>query len=332
MGTPTLAVPQSTERPEPRAHGWHGTALIVLCGLALIAGAMLLGQNLSEFYYLTAYVVLQYVALATAWNILGGAAGYVNFGSAGFFAVGAYTTIALGNAFGAPLVLAIPVAGLVAGLLGLVTGYLTLRLRGVFFSIATLALAVVLQTLVVNWSFVGGSRGVYVLRPDPPAFFATYVVFLVVVMLVLATLSLVIARGVERSWIGIGLAALRDDEVAAELAGVPSLRLKLIATVLSGGLMGMAGAPFPYYVTYVDPTSAFSLAIAVNTVAMPLIGGTARWWGPLVGALILATAQQVLTVTISSSANLLIVGLLLVICVVAMPNGVVGLVRYWRRA
>jgi branched-chain amino acid transport system permease protein len=94
----------------------------------------------------------------------------------------------------------------------------------------------------------------------------------------------------------------------------------------------MAGAPFPYYVTYVDPTSAFSLAIAVNTVAMPLIGGTARWWGPLVGALILATAQQVLTVTISSSANLLIVGLLLVICVVAMPNGVVGLVRYWRRA
>ena len=86
---------------------------------------------------------------------------------------------------------------------------------------------------------------------------------------------------VEYSWLGRGLAAIRDDELAAECAGVPTLRLKLIATTVSGALMGVAGAPFPYLITYIDPSAAFSLSIAVNTIAMPLIGGTATWLGPV---------------------------------------------------
>jgi len=135
---------------------------------------------------------------------------------------------------------------------------------------------------------------------------------------------------VERSWIGIGLAAIRDDEGAAETCGVPSLRLKLIATTLSGALMGLAGSLFPYFVTYVDPATAFGLPIAVNSIAMPLIGGTATWWGPVVGALLLGSTQQILTVTISSAANLFIVGLLLVAFLIVAPRGVVGLVRDWQ--
>jgi len=144
-------------------------------------------------------------------------------------------------------------------------------------------------------------------------------------MLVLAAFSVCIARSIEHSKFGYGLATIRDDELAAEAAGVPTLKLKLIATALSGGLMGMAGAPLPYYVTYLDPSSGFNLAFAVNSIAMPLVGGTSMWLGPVVGAILLATIQQIATVTISSALNLLIVGVLMVGFVIAAPNGIVGL-------
>ena len=206
-----------------------------------------------------------------------------------------------------------------------------MRLRGVYFAIATLALAVVVQTLIVNWDFVGGARGAYIMRPAHVPLFGNYIQYLFLVMLVLAIASLVIARTIERSRLGYGFSAIRDDELAAEAFGVPTLRLKLLATTLSGALMGMAGAPLPYYVTYLDPTSGFNLAYAVNSIAMPLIGGTTSWVGPLIGAVLLGTIQQVATVEISSAANLLIVGLLLVGFVIVAPNGIVGLFeQHWR--
>src|SRR5581483_11690117 len=111
-----------------------------------------------------------------------------------------------------------------------------------------------------------------------------------------------------------------------------TLRLKLIATTLSGALMGMAGAPLPYYVTYLDPTSSFNLAYAVNAVAMPVIGGMTSWVGPVIGAILLGTIQQMATVTISSALNLLIVGLLLIFFVIVAPNGIVGRVQARKRA
>ena len=220
------------------------------------------------------------------------------------------------------------VAGAIAaGIVGLATGYLTLRLRGVYFAIATLALAIVLETLVANWGYVGGAAGTVVMRPREVMFFDSYVEFLFVVMLVLAAGAIVIARTIEHSRLGRGLRAIRDEELAAECMGVPTLKLKLVATTISGALMGAAGAPFSYYVTYVDPASAFNLSFAVNAVAMPMIGGTATWVGPLVGALLLGSIQQVATVTISSELNLLIVGLMLIIFVILAPEGLVGLVR-----
>jgi branched-chain amino acid transport system permease protein len=292
--------------------------------------------------------VLQFIVLSTAWNILGGYCGYVNFGSAGFFALGAYSSVCLytiGQSleelfpeslvapmqliFPLPLPVLIIVAGMVAGLVGLGTGYLTLRLRGVFFAIATLALAVVLQTFIVNWSFVGGSRGAYVIPPNEIPFFGPYIQYLFVLMLVLVIISLTCARLIERSRLGYGFATIRDDELAAEACGVPTLRLKLIATVLSGALMGMAGAPFPFYIGYIEPGSAFDLSYAVNSIAMPMIGGTTSWAGPLIGAVLLGTLQQVATVTISSAINLLIVGLLLIGFVIVAPGGIVGLWQKW---
>jgi branched-chain amino acid transport system permease protein len=327
------------------------TPVFIMIEVVVGAALYLLLRNYgNDYVFFAGYIVLQYIVLATAWNILGGYCGYVNFGSAGFFALGAYSSVffytvgqslddlfsdrtagLLHYIFPIPLPVLILFGGVVAGLVGLGTGYLTLRLRGVFFAIATLALAVVLETLVVNWEFVGGSRGAYVIPPNSIPVFGPYIQYLFVLMLVLVIAALTTARLIERSRLGAGFATIRDDELAAEACGVPTLRLKLIATVVSGAFMGMAGAPFPFYIGYVDPGSAFNLSYAVNSIAMPMIGGTTSWLGPLIGAILLGTLQQLATVTISSVANLLIVGLLLIGFVIVAPNGIVGLVQAWTR-
>ncbi|HME98044.1 MAG TPA: branched-chain amino acid ABC transporter permease [Methylomirabilota bacterium] len=306
------------------------TGIVLVVAVAMVGvGVLLASAKVNPYIYFAGYVILQYVVIATAWNILGGYAGYVNFGTPAFFALGAYTAVFLVQTVRPPLPLLILAGGLVSALLGLGIGYLTLRLRGVFFSIATLALAIVLQTVIINWEFVGGSRGLSVIRPSGPPF-GNYVTFLFTVMVGLAVGSVLVARFIERSWIGRGLAALRDNEEAAECMGVPTLRLKLFATTVSGFLLGVAGAPFPYYVTFVEPNSAFAIDYAVNALAMPMIGGTTSWVGPVIGAVLLGSAQQLATVTISSEMNLFIVGVVLVAFVVLAPEGILGLVRRLR--
>jgi branched-chain amino acid transport system permease protein len=303
------------------------TPLFILVA-AIVAGLVFAGARAvgNDYVFFAGYTVLQFVVLATAWNILGGYTGYVNFGTAAFFALGAYSTVFFHKFYPLPIPLLVLAGAAVSGLVGLGTGYLTLRLRGAFFAIATLAMAVVLQTLIVNWDYVGGSRGAYVIRPaEQETLHLPYIQYLFLVMLALALISIVIARTIEHSKLGYGFATIRDDELAAEASGVPTLRLKLIATALSGALMGMAGAPFPYYIGYLQPASAFALEYAVNSIAMPMIGGTTTWVGPLLGALLLGTLEQVTTVTISSAVNLLIVGVLLVAFVIIAPNGLVGL-------
>ena len=284
----------------------------------------------SAYAFFAGYVVLQYVVIAIAWNILGGYTGYVNFGSSAFFGMGAYTAVVLYKVVPLPLPAVVVIGGIVSGIVGLGMGYLTLRLRGAFFAIATLALLVVLETLIVNWDFVGGGRGTYVIRPQSVALFGDYIQYLVAIMLTLAVVAIITARVIERSQLGYGFAAIRDDELAAEASGVPTLRLKLVATTLSGAFMGMAGAPFPYYITYLQPASAFALDYSVNAIAMPMIGGTTSWPGPLIGAVLLGTLQQVAGVTLSPTVNLFIVGLLLIVFVVVAPDGILGLGRSLR--
>ena len=298
--------------------------LLLTVAAALVFGAAKLIDNAYVFF--AGYVVLQYIVLSTGWNILGGYTGYVNFGTAAFFAMGAYSTVVLHKLVPElPLPAMMVVGGMVSGIIGLATGYLTLRLRGTFFSIATLAMSVVVQTLITNWSFVGGSRGAYIVRPATTDYLdIDYIEYLFLLMLALSVIAVAVARAIEKSRLGYGFATIRDDELAAEASGVPTLKLKLLATALSGGFMGMAGAPLPYYVTYLDPASGFSLSYAVNTIAMPLIGGTASWLGPVIGAILLGTLQQVATVTISSALSLLIVGLMLVGFVILAPNGIIG--------
>lgn len=309
--------------------GGHGRFLIG-CALALGLGIALMGLIRNEYVFFAIYVVLQFIVLASAWNILGGYAGYVNFGTSAFFALGAYTALFTIKAFNAPLVVQILAAACMTGLLGLGIGVLSLRLRGIFFSIATVAVAIILETVVMNTEYLGGAKGVQMTRPAPTAPFGSYIEMLFFVMLVMTLMAVAVARYVENSWIGRGLRAIRDNEEAAECVGVPTLKLKLIATVISGALMGAAGAPMPMYLSFIEPVSAFSLNYSVSALAMPIIGGTSSWIGPVIGALLLASVQQVVTVTISSELNVLIVGVLLVFFVVAAPEGIIGLIRKMR--
>jgi branched-chain amino acid transport system permease protein len=298
-------------------------SLLAILGVAGVAAFTM--KN--EYYFFAGYIVLQFVVLATAWNLLGGYAGYVNFGTAAFFGLGAYIAVLLIKAFQAPLGVQILAAAAVGAALGLGVGLLTLRLRGIFFSIATVAVTIIVETVIINWRYVGGATGVQILRPAPTWPFTSYIEMLFFVALLLAMLAVVIARYVQTSWIGRGLRAIRDNEEAAECSGVPTLKLKLAACVISGALMSAAGAPLAMYQSFVEPASAFNLNYSVSALAMPIIGGTAHWIGPVLGALLLGIVQQVVTVTISSELNVLVVGVLLVVFVVAAPEGIVGLAR-----
>ena len=204
---------------------------------------------------------------------------------------------------------------------------MTLRLRGIFYSIATVALVIIVETFVVNWKFVGGAAGIQIERPPVTPPFTSYERMLFVVAAVMVVIAIAVARYIEGSWIGRGLRAIRDDELAAECSGVPTLRLKLIACGISGALMCAMGAPNPMYQQFAIPGAAFDLPYSVSPLAMSLIGGTAHWLGPVLGAILLSATQQYLSVTISSELSLLALGVMLVLFVVAAPDGIIGLLR-----
>jgi branched-chain amino acid transport system permease protein len=297
---------------------------LVVFGLAM--------SGINEYLFFAGFVILQFIILATAWNILGGYAGYVNFGVPAFVAVGAYTAVVLFKAIQAPLIVQIIGGGILAGALGLGVGLLTLKLRGIFFSIATVAVVFILETVVMNWRYVGGATGLQLTRPSDVWIFDSYTRMLFFVMGLLAIGAIAIARYIQDSYLGQGLRAVRDSEEAAECSGVPTLKIKLIACTVSGALMGIAGAPMPMYLSYIEPTSTFNLSYSISALGMPIIGGTSHWLGPLIGAILLGTIQQVVTVTISSELNVLVVGVLLVLFVVLAPEGVLGLVKKWKQS
>jgi branched-chain amino acid transport system permease protein len=303
-----------------------------LPAIAILALGILLPQFIKiSYFYFAGYIVLQFMILSTAWNLLGGYTGYVNFGVGGFYAIGAYTSAVMLLHLKVNLIIAMLAGGTLSGLLGFGLGYLTIRLRGIFFAISTLAVAIIIQMIIVNTKFLGGANGLYIFRPEPIPPFSDYLEYLFALMLFVAFLAVMTARYIEKSWIGKSFIAIRDTEEASECTGVPTFKLKLFATTLSGFMMGVAGAPFPYYITYLEPYSAMDLLITVNSLAMPLVGGTAHWLGPVIGAILLGSAQQIITVTISSEWNLLIIGVVLIGFVILAPGGIMGLIQGRRR-
>ena len=300
---------------------------IAIALATLVIGGCALRAIHNDYAFFLVYLVLQYVALALGWNVLGGYAGFVNFGAAAFFASGAYATVALNKALAAPLPVCVLAGATIGAALGLAMGALTLRLRGVYFAISTLSLSVMLETLIVNWHYVGGTSGAYLMRPKSFAPFTSYTEYLCLWMFVIAAVAAIGSALIERSDIGAGLAAIRDDEVAAAALGAPTMRLKVSAAAISGAILGAAGAPLPFYNSFINPETAFGIGYSVNAMAMSLVGGAESWLGPLVGAVLLSLLQQYALAFVSSSASLAIVGVVFMGFVVLAPRGLVGLFR-----
>jgi len=269
-------------------------------------------------------LVLLYVALGSVWNILGGFAGQLSLGHAAFFGIGAYTSAIIASktalspwwALIAGPILVLPIA--------LAVGWICFRLRGPYFSLATIAVGEVVRLVALNWSdLTGGAVGV-VIRPS--IFSGTNKVPYYYIVLGIAAGSVALCHGIRRSRLGYYLMAIREDEETAESIGIDTAKYKLIALAISASLTAVAGAFYANYFLFVDPTIVLPLALSVEIVLMAIIGGLGTVVGPVLGAALLKLSSEVFRNEFEQ-ANLLIYGALLVIVILFMPGGLMGGLR-----
>lgn len=297
-----------------------GWVLVMVLGCVILAAVPLTRPST----YLLGFLLnlYMYAALAISWNILGGYAGYMSFGHAAFFGLGAYTTALLLFYLDWSPFLTVPLAGLVAAAFAGLIGYPCLRLRGPYFSLVTLVLTLAVGIVVLNVPFTKGAFGLFL--PFPPVDIFTNHVIFYEVMLALMVLAAVVARHVERSKLGVGLTAIREQEDVAQTLGVNTIKLKMQAFLLSAFLTGMVGGIYSYYISYLHPSFVFDTLISINIVLMALFGGRLTWVGPLLGAAILSVVSEVLTVQMEAQTARIVFGLLLIGVILFMPNGLMA--------
>jgi branched-chain amino acid transport system permease protein len=276
------------------------------------------------------------VAVAQGWNLLGGYGGYLNFGIGVLYGAGVYTAALLNSHLGWGIWATILPAGLLAVLVGIPIGLVTLRLRGFYFAIFTLILVVLVQVIVFDSPSLGGVQGIYTTL-DKTGDSRTLAIYFFYIFLGLAVLATVVAYLVERSKFGHALRAVREDEDGARVIGVRTFGVKLRALLLGSALAGMTGGVAAFMTGYVEPTGTFDLSFSIDVVLVVLIGGLGSWQGPLIGAMIVIPLEQWLRVTIPSlskygidipaGGNRVVLGLLLLGFALFAPRGVVGIVR-----
>jgi len=299
-----------------RPLGWAASTavLTVLASVPWIASATLIQFGITTLLLAT---------VAQAWNIVGGYAGYASFGNSVFYGLGSYGTaiamVQLNLPFGVGLALGAALAVLFALLLGLPV----LRLRGHYFAIATLALALAMTGIVSNLEIAGRNTGLVLPLLKGDALFYE----LALGLLALVTLTVI---WISRSRFGFGLIAIREDEDAAAVMGVNTTLFKAAAFTLAGFFTALAGGIHAYWITFIDPVSAFDITLNVKMIIMAIFGGAGSVLGPLVGALLLASISEVLTTEVSTAASLFY-GLVIVVAVVFMPRGLVNVVRHFKR-
>jgi branched-chain amino acid transport system permease protein len=279
-----------------------------------------------DLYYLSAlFGIFLYASLACGWNIFGGYTGYMNFGHAAFFGVGAYTSALLLLRFGLSPFYTLILGGALAGVLAAIIGYPCLRLRGPYFVLVTFCLGLAARIVVINVEWTGSSTGLW-LPFLKVSMFANRAIFYEV-MLAIMVLTILGAMWIERSKFGIGLRAIFQDEDSAETQGVNATKLKMAAFIVSAFLAGVAGSIYGYYRSYIHPDFIFDVSISVLVVLMALLGGRQSWIGPVIGASIVVVISEILTAYIGIGAEFsrIIYGLLLVIVIMYLPNGLIGL-------
>ncbi|MEG9883283.1 MAG: branched-chain amino acid ABC transporter permease [Hyphomicrobiales bacterium] len=289
--------------------------LIILFGAALLAALPYFASDVMMQFAINALLM---AVLAQSWNIIGGFTGYMSFGNSVFHGLGVYgTAIAMAQfhmGFGVGLVLGVILALLCA----LVIGLPVLRLRGPYFAIATLGLSAAMGALVSNLDIAGANIGLALplIRND----FMFYELSLA--LLVACTLSV---AWISASRFGAGLVAIREDEQAAAAMGVNATRFKVIAWMLSAFFTALAGGLYAYWISFIDPASAFDPTLNVRMVIMAVFGGPGTVLGPLVGSFALSAVYELLSNWLSTAAALFF-GLIVVLCVIFTPRGLADVI------
>ncbi len=303
----------------------------LLFGLALLAAA-LAPVGISSKFYLDVLTLIFFTAyIGQSWNILGGYAGQFSFGGVMFFGTGAYTSSILLVTFGIPPLIGIFVAVLMGAFLGFLVGYLSFRsgLRGSYFALITLAFAELLRVLANSVEFTGGGVGLFLtyapglknLQFVSPTGFYYFSLCLLVI-------SLAIALWLERSRFGAQLIAIRENEEAAEALGIDTLKCKLYAIMIMGGMGGAAGTFYAQKYLYIDPPISYSIALSVEMLLVSIVGGLGTVFGPLIGSVVLHVVNEVARHFMNTPGlSLIVYGVILIFIISYLPNGLVGLFR-----
>lgn len=268
---------------------------------------------------------------AVGWNIISGYAGYVSLGHSTFLGLGSYTAGIIGSHTGLNPFLIAPLGGVVAVLAAVLAGSVVLRTRGHAFVIITIALLLATQVIATNWdALTNGSDGITLELPfwsrdiqNVPFYYAFFVLMLA---------GIAFSAWIRRTKFGTGLIAIREDEGKAAAIGVNTTRYKVAAYGASTFFAGMAGAVYAYFLTFLNPTGAFSILGSVTIVLAALVGGRGTLWGPVVGAFLVQISSEVATVYGGGSqSRVLVFGLALVLVVLFLPAGLLPTVAAWWR-
>ncbi|KXS31334.1 MAG: Amino acid/amide ABC transporter membrane protein 2, HAAT family [Candidatus Gallionella acididurans] len=293
---------------------------LVLAALAVLAGVPWYGSDVLVQFGINALLL---AVLAQGWNIIGGYTGYASFGNSVFYGLGGYGVAIAMVQWQLPFAVGMGFGVVLAVVFAVLLGIPVLRLKGHYFAIATLALSQVMTAIVSNVGIAGQNIGL-VLPPlnNDPLFYE-----LSLGLLTIATLTI---WGMTRSRFGFGLIAIRENEEGAAVMGVNTTLYKVMAFALSGIFSALAGGIHAYWVTFLDPASAFDISLNVKMIIMAVFGGPGTVLGPIVGALTLSTISEFLSSEVTSIAGLFF-GLVIVVAVVLMPRGLADMLRRMRK-
>ena len=310
-----------------------GSSLYVLAGLAVVSAALAFLVK-DKFYLHVLIMMMFYASASSAWNIVGGFAGQLSLGHAAFFGIGAYTSTLLFIDLGISPWIGMLIGAALATLVSGAIGYPSFRLRGPFFTLVTIAFAEVLRILTLYaHDFTKGSIGISVpFRPALRNFIFRQLSAYVYVALAFLAITVLVSLWIENSRLGYYLAALREDEDAAQALGIETARYKLVAVLVSAFLTALAGTFYAQYIFYIEPFQTFSLDFSVLLAMMAIIGGIGTVWGPVAGAFLVTPLQEVLQAKLGGELqglHLVVYGTVLIVVVILLPQGIVPSLAGW---
>ncbi len=304
-----------------------------LAGALAVAALVALPPLLPKYHLEVLISVVFWAYLGIAWNLLGGYAGQFSFGHAAFFGIGAYTSTLLLLQAGLTPWVGMLLGGAVAAAFGLFEGYLSFRygLKGPYFSLVTLAFAEMLRVVTVNTKAVGSSLGLVVpsAKAAPAMFMFSNKLPYYYIILVMGALALALTWKIGRSRLGFSLAAVRENEDAAEAAGVDALGMKLRAMALSSFLTALGGTFYAQYFAYIDPTITFGPAVSIGALLPAIVGGAGTVLGPVLGSFVLTPLSELTRSALRgrAGADIMLYGAILVLVISFLPRGLAGFVR-----